>query len=456
MQNLTIAATATPPGKGGIAVIRISGPEAFSIAAKIFKPKDTKKSILEAKGYTALFGHFMQKGKVCDEVLALCFRAPKSYTGEDVVEISCHGGSAVSGALLRACYSAGAQVAEPGEFTRRAFLNGRISLTQAEGILDMINATSRQGVNAAAVLMEGALHKKIIGVRTNLTELASHIAAFSDYPEEDVPELENTALLNYLNTAINDLSQLLHNYNAGKIFRSGIRASIVGSPNVGKSTLLNTMAGFERAIVTPIAGTTRDVIEQEINLDDVNLILCDTAGLRQTSDIAEAEGIRRSKLQMERADLVIAVFDGSKKVTKDDEELAQLCKDKPSVAIINKADLTQLFEKEAIENYFNFIVQVSANDDKFLPLIKEAVMGALNVADINPDACLIANERQFDLANKAHEALLQASDALSGGFTLDAVGVCVDDALNVLFELTGENATQTVIDEVFSRFCVGK
>ncbi len=452
----TIAAISTPVGTGGISVIRISGADAYKIAARIFKPADNKKTIENAKGYTAIYGHFIENGVKYDEVIALCFRAPKSYTGEDIVEISCHGGNAVTKRILRACYSAGAGVAQAGEFTKRAFLNNRISLTQAEGILDMINATSNQGVRAAAELMDGALHKKITTIRENLTEIASHIAAFSDYPEEDVEILENEKLSNILENAKLEIDKLIKNYDTGKIMRRGISAAIIGSPNVGKSTLMNLMSGFERAIVTPVAGTTRDVVEQEINLGDITLILSDTAGIRNTDNEIEAEGIRRSKIQMENAALVIAVFDASNHIKDEDVTLAKECKNKTAIAVVNKSDLSNSFDISQINDCFSEVLSISARDDKFLPDITKTIAKVIGTSNYSDDAYLIANERQLECAKSAQLAINEAISAISQNFTLDAIGVCVDDALSALYGLTGENATENVINEVFSRFCVGK
>ncbi len=455
-QETTVAAIATPPGVGGIAVVRVSGARAYEVAEAVFRPKNPKKRLRTARGYTALFGHFVDGGVICDEVVALCFRAPHSYTGEDVVELSCHGGSAVSARLLRACFAAGAVPAAPGEFTRRAFLSGRISLTQAEAVMDLIDAASRQGAHAAAAVMEGALYQKIESVRAMLLPLAGHIAAAADYPEEDVPELAEAAVSDTLCRAKAVLDALISGYDTGAILRRGVRTAIVGSPNVGKSTLLNLLSGFERAIVTPVAGTTRDVVEQEIQLGDVRLLLADTAGLRETDDPVEAEGIRRSYQHLERAGLVLAVFDGTAPLSAEDLALAKRCADRSALAILNKTDLPQRANAEQLRPYFGTVIAISARDTAFLPTVERAVSEVLGLAGADPDACLLANERQLAAARAAQEALRDALAALQNGMTIDAVGVCIDDALHALYALTGENATEDVIDEVFSKFCVGK
>ena len=452
----TIAAIATPPGTGGIAVVRISGENAYAVAEKVFLPISQSKRIADQKGYTALFGHFVADGKVADEVVALCFRAPRSYTGEDVVELSCHGGSAVSEQLLRACFDAGARPANAGEFTKRAFLNGRISLTQAEAVMDIINATSRQGAAAAAAAMEGALYQKIKAVQQHLITLAGHIAAYTDYPEEDVEELSLDTLAAGLKEDKAVLDKMIAAYDTGAVLRRGVQTAIVGSPNVGKSTLLNLLSGFARAIVTPVAGTTRDVVEQEILIGGVRLLLADTAGIRETKDEIEAEGIRRSYQHLDRAGLILAVFDASSTVSAEDIALAEKCKGRPALAILNKTDLPQAFDAEKIAPYFYKTVPISAKDTAFLPEVEKAVLDVLGVSTLDTDAGLLANERQLSAAKEAQTALADALSAVQSGFTLDAAGVCMDDALHALYALTGEDATEDVINEVFSKFCVGK
>lgn len=456
MLNNTIAAIATAPGKSGIAVVRLSGPQAFQIAQKVFLPKNTKKNLAEQPGYSALFGHFVQNKIIRDEAVALCFRAPKSYTGEDVVEISVHGGTAVVQNLLTACYEAGAAEAAAGEFTKRAFLSGRISLTQAEAVMEMINATGQQAVTAANAAMEGALYKKINTVIESLTALAGHIAAFTDYPEEDVEELKEDQLTETLTVAKRVLDTLIEGYAAGSVLRRGVATAIVGSPNVGKSTLMNLLAGCEKAIVTPIAGTTRDVVEQDVQLAGTTLLLADTAGIRQTEDVVEAEGVRRSLRRLEDANLVLAMFDASRPMSAEDAELAEKCSEKLALAILNKSDLPRRLDFAPYEAYFKKVITISANDPEYTAAVAAAVSDLIVSADIDPDAALLANRRQLTCAKTARAALTDALCAQKEGFALDAVSVCVDDALDALYELTGEGATEAVINEVFSKFCVGK
>ena len=452
----TIVALATPPGAGGIAVVRLSGPESYRVTEQVFQPMNPEKKVREAKGYTALFGHFIARGQTLDEGVALFFRAPRSYTGEDVVELNCHGGMVIAQELITACIAAGAAPAGPGEYTKRAFLNGRMSLTQAEAVMDLIGAAGRQGAALAESALNGALARQIEAYKTQLIQLAGHLAAWVDFPEEDVPALEEDALHGTLDEVCAGVQGLIDSYGGGAVLRQGVDAAIVGSPNVGKSTLMNLLAGFDRAIVTPIAGTTRDVVEQAVMLGGVRVNLFDTAGLRETGDLVEAEGIRRSRRKLEEAGLVLAVFDGSVPATQEDRELAKLCAGRPAIALVNKNDLEQRFDETILDGAFFRTLRISAGQGGGMQELEQAVRELLGVANLDPGAPCLVNQRQLAAAVAARDALNDALQALDGGFGLDAVSVCVDDALAALCRLTGEDASESVIEEVFSTFCVGK
>ena len=456
MQHSTIAAIATAPGAGGIAIVRLSGPESYEVAAKVFRPANPAKKVADAKGYTAMFGAFVEGEEAFDEGVALFFRAPHSYTGEDVVELSCHGGNAVARRLVEACLAAGAQPAAPGEYTRRAFLNGKLGLTQAEAVMDLISADGRQGAALANAALGGALAKKIDAQKQELTAIQAHLAAWVDFPEEDVPELDDDHLHRVLSGVKAELDGLIRNYQADTILREGVDCAIVGRPNAGKSTLLNLLAGFDRAIVTPVAGTTRDVVEQAVQLGDIRLNLFDTAGLRQTDDAIEAEGIRRSWKKLDEAGLILAVFDGSEPLTREDLALARRCAGRPAIALVNKEDKPTRFDAEIIAGDFAMVIPVCCQEEGSRKVIAAAVARLLGTNQIDPHAASLSGQRQLAAATRARDAVAGALDALEGGFGLDAVSVCVDDALDALCELTGENASEAVINEVFERFCVGK
>ena len=456
MQNSTIAAIATAPGAGGIAVVRLSGPESDPVAARVFRPANPGKRVLDAKGYTALFGHCVEGEDAFDEGVALFFRAPHSYTGEDVVELSCHGGNAVARRLVEACIAAGAAPAAPGEYTRRAYLNGKLGLTQAEAVMDLISADGRQGAALANASLSGMLAQKIAAEKAALTGLQAHLAAWVDFPEEDVPELDDDHLKAVLGSVREELDGLIQNYDAGAVLREGVDCAIVGRPNAGKSTLLNLLAGFDRAIVTPVAGTTRDVVEQAVQLGDVRLNLFDTAGLRETDDAIEAEGIRRSWKKLDEAGLILAVFDGSEPPTAEDLQLAQRCAGRPAIALVNKEDKPTRFDAESIAADFAMVIPVCCQEEGARKVITAAVARLLGTNRIDPHAASLSGQRQLAAATRARDAVAGALDASAGGFGLDAVSVCVDDALDALCDLTGENASEAVINEVFERFCVGK
>ena len=456
----TICALATPAGEGGIAVVRVSGPDAYALVEKVFVPLRENRRLADARGYTAMLGHYRLRGEEMDETIALCFRAPHSYTGEDVIELSVHGGAAMADGLLEALLLAGAAPAAPGEFTRRALENGRMSLTQAEAVMEVIAAGGRQGAALAKSALDGRLAKRIGGIQSALQTLSAHLTAWVDYPEEDVPELSDTALSATLSAQKAELDDLIAGYGAGAVLRHGVDCVLLGRPNVGKSTLLNLLAGFDRAIVTPVAGTTRDVVEQAVQLGEIRLNLFDTAGVRgeDEADAIEAEGIRRSWKKLDEAGLVLAVFDAAQPLGEADLAIAQRCQGRPALAILNKQDLTDstAAAQAALQPYFKTVLPLCARDDASLPLLRNAVAALLGTAKLDPHAAQLCSARQLAAATRARDALAEALRAREGGFGLDAVGVCLADALQALCDLTGEDATEATLDEVFATFCVGK
>ena len=457
MLTTTIAAISTPAGKGGIGIVRISGPDAFEITEKVFFPMK-KQKIGDMPGYTACLGTVRDiKGNRIDQAILLCFRAPKSYTGEDVLEIQCHGGEAVTENILRAVYDAGAEPAGKGEFTRRAFLNGRISLTEAEAVMELINAVSSDGEKAAASLAEGSLAQKTEELKKQLLDIQTQIAAEIDFPEEDVDEADRDLLEKEIGSVSSELAELLSGYEAGQKLLRGVPAAIVGSPNVGKSTLLNLFAGFDRAIVSSEAGTTRDILEERVTIGGVPLLLADTAGIREKAGgEIEKIGITRAKKRLEQSSLILAVFDQGRPLSDDDRALIEEMKDRPVLVILNKGDLEEKIEKDEIYRVFPHVVEISAKEEGALQQLSEAVTAFLGVARFDSDAPLLANERQRQCAVRAKAAVDEALNSLKNQITLDVCYALLDEALACLYELSGENASEEVINAVFENFCVGK
>lgn len=453
MAERTIAAIATALGEASIGVIRISGENAISIADKVFTAYSGKK-LIELDGYSAAYGKIVDNDETIDDAVALVFKAPKSYTGENVVEISVHGGTLILRKVLRMLIANGANNAEAGEFTKRAFLNGKFDLTKAESIMGLISAKSETQLKISRASHNGRLAKNIEKVQNDLLKAAASIAAYADYPDEDIEDLNPENFGKMLKDSANSLQKVLDTFNAGKIIREGVDTVIVGKPNVGKSTLMNMLSGYERSIVTEIAGTTRDVIEDTVTLGDIVLNLADTAGIHETEDTVEKLGVERAKERIETAGLVLAVFDCSKPLDNDDFELLESVKGQNTVAIINKTDIGL----NADMSVFNGIktVSASAKVGKGYDELVEAVTEICKINNIDADAAVLLNERQFNCASRALSALISANEALESGCTVDAVGVCVDDALSALLELTGKRVTNEVTDEIFRRFCVGK
>ena len=451
----TIAAIATPAAVGGISVIRISGEEAHQIADRVFTALNGEK-LAGRKGYTAAFGHVHDHGEVLDQAVALVFNEPYSYTGENVVELSCHGGLYLTKEILRVIIEAGARPAQAGEFTKRAFLNGKMSLSQAEAVTDLIAAQGKEAARAAQTQLSGALYEAITDVKNALLKLAGHLSAWVDYPEEEIPEVDETEILEVASAQVEALRKLLSQFDTGRLLREGIDTVIAGKPNVGKSTLMNLLSRCERSIVTDIAGTTRDVVEETVRLGDLVLRLSDTAGIRETADIVEQIGVSIAKRRMKEASLVLAVFDGSTAWSSEDEEILNEAKNQASVAVVNKSDLPRVTDLEKIEAAFKHTVVISANDPNAVAVLEEAIRAELDLSSVDPFAPMLMNERQRDCARRAEQSLSQALEAVQFGMTFDAVTVLVEEAIEALLELTGARVTDEVVDAVFSNFCVGK
>ncbi len=455
MNDRTIAAIATANGVGGVGVIRISGENAKSVADRVFKSVSQKK-IQDMNGYTATYGKVYDGEEIIDEAVALVFNAPHSYTGEDVVEISCHGGMYVTKRVLRTILKNGAVSAEAGEFTKIAFLNGKMGLTEAESVMDIISAKGAQSARAAMSCMEGTLRKRIDSVCNKLIISAAHLSAWADYPEDEIPEVNIGDLITTLKECKNELSKLLSQYDAGKVIREGVDTVIAGRPNVGKSTLMNLLSGCERSIVTNIPGTTRDIIEETVMLGEIPLNLSDTAGIRSTNDPVESIGVQRAKDRVLRAGLVFAVFDSSQPLSDDDKELIELLKDAPAVAIINKTDLEQKIDSDFISRRIKHIIYISALKGNGADELEKQVSDIVGTTDLDPSEGILATERQRSSAENALNSINEAIDTINMGITLDAVTVVIEDAINSLLELTGERVTEKVVDNVFAHFCVGK
>lgn len=451
MAEKTIAAISTPLGSGGIGIVRISGETATEIADKVFKNPKGKK-ISELEGYSALFGHVYNGKEVIDEAVATRFSAPHSYTGEDVCELSCHGGVYVTQAVLRAVLDAGATLAAPGEFTKRSFLNGKMDLAEAESVMGLISARSGEELKLHLAAKSGRVSAEIEKAENALITLAANFAAYSDYPDEDLPELQPEAFMSLLSEAEDRLSRLVSTYDSGKLIREGIKTAIVGKPNVGKSTLMNLLSGENRSIVTEIAGTTRDVIEERVKCGPVTLVLADTAGIHSSADIVESVGVELAKQRIETAQLILAVFDASVPLDDDDKEILSLIKDKTSIVLLNKTDKDCVIEPP--EGFCT--VKISAKEGIGADELTEVITELTGLNDIDGAAAVLLSERQRDLAMKALDCVSEAVRLIKSGYTIDAVGVCVDDALSFLYTFDGKRVTNEVADEVFRRFCVGK
>lgn len=451
----TIAAISTAQGQGGIGVIRVSGEDSFTIVDKIFKSVSGKK-IMDIKGYTALFGHIYNNEEVLDEAVVLKYVAPKSFTGENVVEISCHGGMYITKEILNAVIMAGASLAEPGEFTKRAYLNGKMDLTEAESVMDIISAKSKSAARAALFVKDGALFKKSQQVKQLLLDKAAHLSAWADYPEEDIPEVSEDSIMEAIEESISILEKLLSTYDMGQVVKEGIDTVIAGRPNAGKSTLMNLLVGREKSIVTNIAGTTRDVVEDTVLVGNVMLKLSDTAGIRNTDNEIEKIGVQKTFDKINGAGLVIALFDNNEELNSEDIDLINKIKDMPCIAVINKIDLEDKVDKKYITDNIDNVVYISAKQQDNIDELKNMIEKIAGTEDFDPSAGIIANERQRNAIRNAVNSLYEAKESLAMGMTMDAITVSLQETIDYLLELTGEKAGEEIVDSVFHNFCVGK
>jgi tRNA modification GTPase len=460
MLDDTIAAIATPIGEGGLAVIRISGAQALAIADRIFLP--VGKSSLKpsaAASHTIQFGHVVRDGKTIDEVLAAVMRAPRTFTREDIVEITCHGGILPAKMVLDAALASGARTAEPGEFTRRAFLNGRIDLAQAEAVADLIHSRTELALRAANEQLAGKLSQRINELRDDLMKTLAHVEAYIDFPEEDIAEETKDQLLGRLDRGVAFMEELLRTANEGQILRRGIRAAIIGRPNAGKSSLLNQLLGRDRAIVSPIAGTTRDTIEETANIRGLPVVFIDTAGLREARDEIEIEGIRRSHESLQKAEFILHVLDNSEPFTEADERYLREFAGKKRILVRNKIDLPvklkmpdQKAGKPALP-----IADVCCITGKGIEALKDAIKNLVWSGEIKTEMLeVMINSRHQDALNRARESAARTIAALRSGATLELAAMDLRIAVNAVGEIVGKTATEDLLDMIFSQFCIGK
>ena len=448
-----IAAVSTGRQICAIGIIRLSGDGCIAVAEKVFKASGSP--LTQSPNHKLVLGTLHDtSGRVIDQCMAVCARQPGSYTGEDTVEIHCHGSPAVLAAGLDALYRAGARPAGRGEFTKRAFLNGKVDLTQAEAVIDLIEADTADAAANAAGQVGGALKAKLAPIYDDLTNLCSHFHAVLDYPDEDI---EDFGLQNYasvLRGSAKELYAILKTYGQGRILRQGVAAAIVGKPNVGKSSLLNALAGFDRAIVTDIPGTTRDTIEESVMVGSTRLRLIDTAGIRETGDTVEALGVQRSKKALEEADLAVFICDGSQPLTDEDQQIIELCLDVPnSIALINKSDLGTVIQPGDLP--FITVLPVSIKNGVGLDRLAD-VIDDLFAGDLPCDGSILTNARQYDACRRAYEAMLDSLKGLQLGLTPDAVLTDVEAAMEAMGEVTGATVREDITNRIFERFCVGK
>lgn len=453
--NDTIAAIATPPGEGGICIIRLSGSSAVAIADKIFS-----KNLSDAETHTLHFGKILRSdGSVIDQALAGVMLAPKSYTGENVVELSCHGGVLCAKEVLLRCIEAGARFALAGEYTKRAFLNGKLDLSQAEAVTDIINSKSEMALEAGVNQLEGALSKRINDIRDELMLLMASIGAEADFPDEGVSDIDETVLTDKLNSCISLLDELLSSAREGKIAKDGISAVIAGCPNAGKSSIFNALLQRSRAIVTDIPGTTRDTIEECIQIDGALFKFIDTAGIRNTDNAVEKIGVNLAYSSLDSAELVIFAADLSRPPCADDIEISGRIKSKKVILVLNKTDILSGGHDELYKKLFPRAetVYTCASSGEGINLLKQTISRMFALGGIMPsNKTLLYNTRHIEAVTRAKESLILARDAFKAGTPLDFTAIDIENALNYLGSITGSTVSEEIVDKIFSEFCVGK
>ena len=453
----TIAAISTAPGNAGIGIIRLSGDDCFKILQKIFKPKNKG----EIKGYTIKYGNIVKRenDEIIDEVLVSYFVAPKSYTKENMCEINSHGGIVVENQILEECLKNGAVLAEPGEFTKRAFMNGRIDLSQAEAVIDIINSKTEKEMMVAQRHLEGSLSKKIKDIQGEILNLMADIEASIDYPEYDIEETTNKKINDTLNSVEEKLLKLKNSFENGKILKEGIKTAIIGKPNVGKSSLLNLILGENRAIVSDIEGTTRDTIEEYINIKGIPLKIVDTAGIRKTNDEVEKIGVERSINNISNAELIIALFDDSRAFDDQDQKILDLIEGKKTIILINKIDLGKnlIKENEKLKKFKNNIIEFSTINETGLDKLYNKIEELFKLNELDCENTeIITNNRHKQQILYALEDVAKGRESLETHMPVDITAICLKDILERLAEITGENVSEDIINEIFKKFCLGK
>ena len=454
----TIAAIATAPGEGGIGIIRISGEKSLQVAQSIFKSKSGK-MIKDYNARTLIYGTVVDNENVIDEVLVAYMKGPNSYTAEDVIEINCHGGFISVKKILELILSKGVRLAEAGEFTKRAFLNGRIDLSQAEAIIDVIKSKTDMAHEVAQSQLEGSLAKKIKDLRMNVTEVLAHLEVSIDFAEEDVEEITYQTLEEKALELRNEIKKLYDTAESGKILRDGLKTVIVGKPNVGKSSLLNSILGENRAIVTDIAGTTRDVIEEFVNIKGIPLKIVDTAGIRETEDVVEKIGVEKSRESFSTADLVIMVLDASRKLSEEDMEILESLKNKKTIVLLNKMDLEPQIELEKIEEFVNSedIIKISALKHQGIEELQDKIEAMVYHGSVkNSSNLMITNSRHKDALFKAYESINDAISAIEQRMPYDFVEVDFKNIWDYLGYINGDTVREDLLDTIFANFCIGK